>query len=112
MIALRNGFVVTHVSFLTPLALIIGFAFFTVGAHDMKRSIRTKKASCDEIAVAQEVKWHRQQTEAVELHSLTGLPRLFTTIADELAAESSHHNDVGAAGSALTCIAHVTTDPM
>jgi hypothetical protein len=109
MVPSRNGFVV---AFLTSLALILGFAFFALGVHDMKRSIQIERASCDEITVAQEVKWHRQQTEAVELHSLTGLLRLFTTIADELAAESSHHNDFGAAGSALTCIAHGTTGPM
>jgi hypothetical protein len=112
MIALRKGFVARNARTLRSLALIIGFAFFTIGARDLKRSLQTERASCDEIAVAQQLEWHRQQTEAVEHHSLPGLLRLFTTIADELAAESTDYKDVDFASPVITCGAPSTTNAM
>ena len=112
MVALRHGFVVRHARLLHSLALILGFAFFTVGTHELKRSKQTERASCDEITVAHQLEWHRQQTEAVELHSLTGLLRLFTTVADELAAESTDYYDVDSARSVIACGAPATNNPM
>ncbi|HEV7801964.1 MAG TPA: hypothetical protein VGP15_12880 [Burkholderiales bacterium] len=112
MIASRKGIVARHARSLRSLALIIGFAFFSIGARDLKRSLRTERASCDEITMAQQVEWHRQQTDAVELHSLPGLLRLFTTMSDQLAAEATDYKDVDFAKSVITCGAPSTTDAM
>jgi hypothetical protein len=112
MVALRHGFVVRHARFLRSLAVILGLAFVTVGAHDLKRPMPTERASCEEITVARQLEWHRQQTEAVELHSLTGLLRLFTTVADELAAESTDYYDIDSGRSVIACGAPATNNPM
>ena len=49
---------------------------------------RGAEARCEPESKLQHVVWHHQQSAAVEIDSLTGLVRLFRTIADELAGKA------------------------
>jgi hypothetical protein len=67
----------------------LGFAVLVAAARDVAQSALTVAEGCEPAIRIQQMVWHRQQSQAYEVDSLTGLVRLFATIADELAAEEA-----------------------
>jgi hypothetical protein len=88
----RKARLVRHRGFQLSLVLAIGFGVWGMAAHDIDRFAPGATPECAQASRAQQVAWHRQQADVVELDSSTSLLRLFATIADELAAQPRNHD--------------------
>jgi cobalamin biosynthesis protein CbiD len=110
MVGSRNSIVFTHAGILSVLAMAIGIAGLSVAAQNVEQLMQRNTMGCGHSRQMEQHVRHRQQNEAGELDSSTGLRHLFTTIADKLAADAGDYGDAAAGGSAAACEARGNPD--
>src|SRR5437868_9591625 len=68
--------------------LLIALATFSaVAAHERRQRVPNNGITCSTASEAKYVAWHRQQADRLQVDSISASLRLFTTFAEELAAD-------------------------
>jgi hypothetical protein len=82
-----NGFAKKHRNLLAA-ALALAVPFFAIVAEGRAEHAVRSQPSTPVAETSDYLAWHQQEASAVELDSLSGSLRLFSTIADKLAADA------------------------
>ena len=102
-ISASSIFIANHRTVLAALVLAIGVAVLAMAARGVEHSAQSETARCERASRLQYVAWHREQTEAAEVASLTGFLHLFGSMADELAAQAGDDERVAGYSASPSC---------